>query len=162
MYRQRSKRHSVTSIGGVLLAGLIAAGLPQAVCADEATAIEPTPVVTEEALPAPQPEVTVETTAAPAALNVYHPLVRYRAVGLFPGHLMRKPQKQMTLLVEDPCCCGHYAEVPVCVPCCCEEAAKVCERPGVLGRYWVDHQFDCGFCVSVLFRTRGDVVVVYR
>ena len=166
----------------IITIGLFVAGQPVSLCAAEPSetvaaevvvseavvgealrdeVVPPVVDATEELIPIPQGEAIAEPDTAAAPMNVYRPLVRYRPAVLLRTGWRRKPQKQMTLLVEDPVRCGCYAEVPVCVPCCCEGAATVCVRPGVLGRCWVDHRFDCGYCVSVLFRTRGDVVVVY-
>ncbi len=114
-----------------------------------------------EPVPAPSAELLPEASATDP-INIFHPKIHYRVRGHCKPCCLAKPPVKTTLLVRDPESCDCYAEVPVCIPCCCEGEAQVCNRPGILGRRWVDHDFACGFQISVLFRTRGDVVVVYR
>jgi hypothetical protein len=97
--------------------------------------------------------------ALPAGKVVQLP-VTYRT----PHHVKRKlkcvPTTTTVLLVEDPCNCGCYVEVPVCVPACCQGPPEVCGKQGVLGRRSVTYDWANGVRVKVLFRARGDLVVV--
>ncbi len=115
-----------------------------------------------ESVPAPAPEAVLPEASAAEPIKVFHPKIHYRVRGHCKPCCLAEPPVKTTLLVRDPESCDCYAEVPVCIPCCCEGEAQVCNRPGILGRRWVDHDCACGFQISVLFRTRGDIVVVYR
>jgi hypothetical protein len=66
-----------------------------------------------------------------------------------------------TLLVKDPCdCCCECAEIPVCLPAGCKNPS-ICSRCGLFGRSIVTYSYDCGCCVTIVFRRCGDVVVKY-
>jgi len=119
---------------------------------------------TAESLPAPtgdESSAIVDFLAADAipAHNVHCLPIHYRA--LLHNRCFRGASDKMVLLVEDPCHCGCYAQVPVCLPTCCVGAPHVCAKPGVLGRRRVSYTWDCGFAVEVIFRTRGDLVVLH-
>ncbi len=115
-----------------------------------------------EVVPASSPEAVPPAASATDPINLFHPKIHYRVRGHGKPCCLAESPVQITLLVRDPASCDCYVEVPVCIPCCCVGEAQVCDRPGILGRRWVDHDFACGFQISVLFRARGDVVVVYR
>ncbi len=71
------------------------------------------------------------------------------------------PKASQTLLVKDPCdCCCECAEIPVCLPTCCKNPCISC-RCGLFGRSIVTYSYDCGCCVTIVFRRCGDVVVKY-
>jgi hypothetical protein len=71
------------------------------------------------------------------------------------------PKASQTLLVKDPCdCCCECAEIPVCLPACCKNPCISC-RCGLFGRSFVTYSYDCGCCVTIVFRRCGDVVVKY-
>ena len=65
---------------------------------------------------------------------------------------------QAVLAVTDPCCCDNSAEIPVCLPGCCEGEPTVCESV-CLGRGVVEYEWCCGFRVKVVFQKRGDIAV---
>ena len=100
-------------------------------------------------------------TAAPApapapACKTYKPCVCYRGDFCCCG-----PRVSQTLLVKDSCdCCACVAEIPVCLPACCTGNPKVCCECGLFGRTIVTYSYDCGACVTIVFR-RCDVVVKY-
>lgn len=125
----------------------------------------PTALQQIEPIPAPQAEVVTAMPTIVAepidACHVYKPIVHYRVKGHCPPCCAAKAPVETTLLVKDPAACDCYAEIPVCLPCCCVGEVRVCNRDGILGRRRVDYEWDCGFKISVLFRARGDVVVNY-
>ncbi len=125
----------------------------------------PPPVPSEAA---PGDEVVVESIVAEPIVaepidpcHIVKPVVHYRVRGHCPPCCESAPPIETTMLVKDPASCDCYAEIPVCLPCCCVGEASICNRDGILGRSWVDYEWDCGFKISVLFRARGDVVVHY-
>jgi hypothetical protein len=69
------------------------------------------------------------------------------------------PPIQTVLLVKDPCVCGCFVEVPICLPVCCEGEPKVCCKNGLLGRSIVEYEWCCGYRVKIVFDRRGDLVV---
>jgi hypothetical protein len=69
------------------------------------------------------------------------------------------PPIYTVLKVANPCCCGDYACVKVCLPACCTCPPKVCERCGLFQRGIVTYEWPCGHRVTVVFtRLRGVVV----
>jgi hypothetical protein len=89
----------------------------------------------------------------------YKPCVTYRGCFDCCG-----PKVSQVLMVKDPCDCSCNpcaAEIPVCLPACCKTPCVNC-KCGLLGRGIVTYSYDCGACVTVVFRNCGDVVVVYR
>ena len=89
----------------------------------------------------------------------YKPCITYRGCLDCCG-----PKVNQVLLVKDPCDCSCNpcaAEIPVCLPACCKTPCVNC-KSGLLGRGIVTYSYDCGVCVTVVFRNCGDVVVVYR
>jgi hypothetical protein len=89
----------------------------------------------------------------------YKPCVTYRGCLDCYG-----PKIGQMLMVKDPCDCSCNpcaAEIPVCLPACCKTPCVSC-KCGLLGRGIVTYSYDCGVCVTVVFRNCGDVVVVYR
>ena len=149
-------------IASVLTAALTTFTLVPAIADQAAKEAGTAFVALQPAESVPAPEAVLPEAASEDAINVFHPKIHYRVRGHCKPCCQAKPPVKTILLVRDPASCDCYAEVPVCLPCCCEGEAQVCDRPGILGRRWVDHDFACGFQISVLFRTRGDVVVVYR
>jgi hypothetical protein len=99
------------------------------------------------------------TKAAPAPeYKTYKPCVCYRGCCDCCG-----PKASQVLKVKDPCdcCCSCcLAEIPVCLPACCKDP-KVCCSCGLFGRGIVTYSYDCGCCVTIIFRRCGDVVVKY-
>jgi hypothetical protein len=97
------------------------------------------------------------TTIAPAPCKSYSPCVIYRGCCDCCG-----PKASQVLLVKDPsdCCCCCTAEIPVCLPACCTNP-KVCYGSGLFGRGIVTYSYDCGCCVTIVFRRCGDVIVKY-
>jgi hypothetical protein len=71
------------------------------------------------------------------------------------------PTIETVLLVKDPCVCGCFVEVPVCLPVCCTGAPEVDCHRGLLGRDVVEYDWCCGYKVKVVFDRRGDVTVHY-
>jgi hypothetical protein len=69
------------------------------------------------------------------------------------------PALPMVLAVKDPCVCGCYVEVPICLPACCTDAPKVCEHGGIFGRDVVEYEWCCGYRVKIIFDRHGDVIV---
>jgi hypothetical protein len=69
------------------------------------------------------------------------------------------PPIYTVLNVENPCCCGEYACVKVCLPACCDCPPKMCERCGLLKRGIVTYQWPCGHRVTVVFTHLRGVVV---
>jgi hypothetical protein len=101
-----------------------------------------------ETAPAPAPECTT-----------YKPCVTYRGCCDYCG-----PKASQVLKVKDPCdcCCNPcVAEIPVCLPACCKDP-KVCSSCGLFGRGIVTYSYDCGCCVTIVFRNCGDVIVRYE
>lgn len=94
--------------------------------------------------------------APPPVCTVYKPCVEYKGCLDCCG-----PKVQQVLVVKNPrdCCCA--AEVPVCLPACCSNPC-VSSRCALFGRSIVKYEYDCGVCVTVMFRKCGDVVVTYR
>lgn len=68
-----------------------------------------------------------------------------------------EPQKAV-MTVTDPCCCDRTAEIPICLPGCCEGEPRVCESV-CLGRGVVEFEWCCGFRVRVVFQKCGDIAV---
>ncbi len=102
-----------------------------------------------------------ETAQAPApapTCKTYKPCVTYRGCWDCCG-----PKASHTLNVKDPCdcCCNPcYAEIPVCLPACCKNPCVSC-KCGLFGRGIVTYSFDCGCCVTIVFRNCGEVIVKY-
>jgi len=97
--------------------------------------------------------------ATQLACGSYTPCVVYRGCLECCG-----PKVSQILMVKDPCdcCCNPCAaEIPVCLPACCKNPCVSC-KCGLFGRGIVTYSYDCGVCVTVVFRNCGDVVVVYR
>ena len=97
-------------------------------------------------------------TAPAPACKTYQPCVTYRGCCGCCG-----PKVSQVLKVKDPCdccCCACVAEIPVCLPACCKDA-KVCCGCGLFGRGVVTYSYDCGCCVTIVFRRCGDVIVKY-
>jgi hypothetical protein len=69
------------------------------------------------------------------------------------------PALPLVLAVKDPCVCGCFVEVQVCLPACCTDAPKVCSHDGVFGREVVEYEWCCGYRVKVIFDRHGDVIV---
>lgn len=68
------------------------------------------------------------------------------------------PTYQTTLTYCDPCS-DCLVCIPVCVPVCCDEPAKIVERHGALGRSVVVFRWCCGYMVKVVTDRCGDVAV---
>ena len=97
--------------------------------------------------------------ATQPACGSYKPCIAYRGCLDCCG-----PKVTQTLMVKDPCDCTCNpcaAEIPVCLPACCKIPCVSC-KCGLLGRGIVTYTYECGVCVTVVFRNCGDVVVVYR
>jgi hypothetical protein len=100
-----------------------------------------------------------QTAPAPAPeCKTYQPCVIYRGCCDCCG-----PKATQVLKVKDPsdCCCCSVAEIPVCLPTACKDP-KVCSTCGLLGRGIVTYSYDCGCCVTIIFRNCGDVIVKYE
>lgn len=69
------------------------------------------------------------------------------------------PPVQTVLLVKDPCVCGCYIQVPVCLPACCTGTPEVCCHKGFLGRDVVEYNWCCGYRIKMVFDRRGDLTV---
>jgi hypothetical protein len=96
-----------------------------------------------------------KTTTAPVC-KTYKPCVSYCGCCDCCG-----PKASQVLSVKDPCdCCCSLAEIPVCLPACCKNPCVSC-RCGLFGRGVVTYSYDCGCCVTIIFRRCGDVVVKY-
>ena len=65
---------------------------------------------------------------------------------------------EAVLGVTDPCCEDNSAEIPVCLPPCCEGEPTVCASV-CLGRGVVEYEWCCGFRVKVIFQKRGNIAV---
>ena len=112
------------------------------------------------ATPTVETSLTTTSDCCPAAPVVecksYKPCVTYRGCLDCCG-----PKVSQVLLVKDPCdCCCSIAEIPVCLPACCKEPCVSC-KCGLLGRGIVTYSYDCGTCVTIVFRKCGDVIVKY-
>ena len=72
-------------------------------------------------------------------------------------------EKSVTVCVENPACLGKLNTLSLCIPCCINGPAQVCNpRCGLLlGRGKVDLVWDCGFTAKVTFLACGDAVVTY-
>ena len=71
-------------------------------------------------------------------------------------------ERKVSVCVENPACKGTLNNVPLCVPCCVDGAAQVCNpRCSLLGRGKVDLVWDCGFQATITFLATGDAVVTY-
>jgi hypothetical protein len=70
------------------------------------------------------------------------------------------PSIQTVLCVKDPATCCTVL-VPVCLPRCCTDVPCVSSRVGLFRRGIVDHDWNCGLRVRVVFSRHGDVVVHY-
>ena len=99
------------------------------------------------------------TAPAGPACRVYKPCVTYRGCCDCCG-----PTASQTLMVPDPCddccCTPSRAEIPVCLPACCKNPCVSC-KCGLFGRGVVTYSYDCGCCVTIVFRNCGDVIVKY-
>lgn len=69
--------------------------------------------------------------------------------------------KEIVLQVKDPCT-GCVTDVPVGIPCCCDDEPTVCCRKGVLCRDVVEYSWCCGFSVKMVINRCGDIVVHYH
>jgi hypothetical protein len=69
------------------------------------------------------------------------------------------PPLPTVLAVQDPCVCGCFVEVPICLPGCCTGQPKVCTHGGIFGRDVVEYEWCCGYRVKIVFDRRGDVTV---
>lgn len=103
---------------------------------------------------------TCDSTApAGPACRVYKPCVTYRGCCDCCG-----PTASQTLMVPDPCddccCTPSRAEIPVCIPACCKNPCISC-KCGLFGRGVVTYSYDCGCCITIVFRNCGDVIVKY-
>jgi hypothetical protein len=99
-----------------------------------------------------------ETAPAPAQqCKTYKPCVTYRGCWDCCG-----PKVSQVLNVKDPCdcCCPCVAEIPVCLPACCKNPCVSCNC-GLFGRGVVTYSYDCGCCITIVFRNCGDVIVKY-
>jgi hypothetical protein len=95
---------------------------------------------------------------APAPCKTYQPCIDYR--GCWD---CCTPTVHQVLNVKDPCdcCCSPcVAEIPVCLPACCKNPC-VCCKCGLFGRGVVTYSYDCGCCITIVFRNCGDVIVKY-
>jgi hypothetical protein len=124
-------------------------------------ATQPAAMLNAEPIPPPVPQAEAAAADAIDACHIFTPLVHYRSSWFCPPCCVAYEPVEVTLLVKDPASCDCYAEIPVCIPSCCVDEATICNRAGILGRRWVDYEWQCGFKISVLFRARGDVVVHY-
>lgn len=70
-----------------------------------------------------------------------------------------EPPIQLMLAVKDPCVCDCFVDVAICLPACCTDVPKVCNRRGLLGRDVVEYEWCCGYRVRVVFDRHGDVMV---
>jgi hypothetical protein len=100
----------------------------------------------------------VTCTPAPAPVcTTYKPCVTYRHRGCSTCG----PKVSQVMLVKDPCCCTSQAEVPVCLPACCDEVC-ISSKCGLFGRGYVTYDYKCGVSVTFTFLRGGDVIVTYR
>lgn len=72
----------------------------------------------------------------------------------------RCDMKEVVVLVQDPCTCC-CVEVPVCVPCCCNQICTTDCRCGLFGREITEYCWDCGFRMEIVATKHGDFVVHY-
>ncbi len=100
-----------------------------------------------------------QTAPAPAPqCKTYKPCIDYRGCWDRCG-----PKVSTVLKVKDPCdcCCNPcLAEIPVCLPACCKNPCVSC-KCGLFGRSVVTYSYDCGCCITIVFRNCGDVIVKY-
>ena len=68
--------------------------------------------------------------------------------------------KEVVVIVKDPCTCC-CVEVPVCVPCCCNEMCTTNCHCGLFGREITEYCWDCGFRMEIVATKHGDFVVHY-
>jgi hypothetical protein len=99
------------------------------------------------------------TPAVGPACRIYKPCVTYRGCCDSCGQSVNQ-----TLMVPDPCddccCTPSRAEISVCLPACCKNPCINC-KCGLFGRGVVTYSYDCGCCVTIVFRNGGDVIVKY-
>lgn len=139
-----------------------------AAIAQEPTPAEPEtiPAIEQEpAAPAVEHEPAAVVAEAPvyAAAEVCCPIevARHRVTRSAKELYACQDVVPVTLCVENPADCCHY-NVTLCVPCCCLDEARLCGADcGFLGRGLVTYQWSCGLCAEIVFRARGDAVVVY-
>lgn len=132
--------------------------------AEEAPMVEPAPPAMEapsvdDVMVGPAPVVMDYPHAACCPVEVIDTRTRLSARRVY-----RKAgsEKEVAVCVENPACPGKLNHVALCVPCCIEGPAKVCDpRCGLLGRGKVDLVWKCGFTARVTFLPSGEAVVVY-
>jgi hypothetical protein len=97
---------------------------------------------------------------AAASAGRCEPCIQYRHHGRPLDCCGCGPNLETVLCVKDPVTCCTVL-VPVCLPHCCTDAPCVSGRVGLFRRGIVDHDWDCGLRVRVVFTKHGDVVVHY-
>src|SRR5262249_7855384 len=130
-----------------------------AFCAPSSAARSPDGTKTDHVFAASLAKSSGGCEATQLACGSYKPCVTYRGCLDCCG-----AKVSQVLMVKDPCDCSCkpcMAEIPVCLPACCKKPCVNC-KCGLLGRGIVTYSYDCGVCVTVVFRNCGDVVVVYR
>jgi hypothetical protein len=138
-----------------LTAVLAVAILPSLASAKKARSAEP------EELPLNHATVIVGTDPAlqlsPAlALCCPQPCITYKHHGRSKCCL---PRIETVLAVKDPCACGCFIEVPLCIPGCCTTAPEMCCKTGLFGRQIVEYKWCCGYRVKIIFDRHGDLIV---
>jgi hypothetical protein len=115
--------------------------------------------VTEEPMPAPEPEIIVESPefeVRPA------PPIEYDTDGDARRMYRKSGEVNVVMIAKNPADGCHY-EIPMCIPGCCVGEPRVSGGRGLLGRGVVEFCWDCGFRAEVKFRhILGDVKVEYE
>ncbi len=72
----------------------------------------------------------------------------------------RCDMKEVVVMIKDPCskCC---LEVPVCVPCCCNQICTTNVDCGIFGREITEYCWDCGFRMEIIATKHGEFIVHY-
>ena len=86
--------------------------------------------------------------------------VSYRHIGR-PIASKCSPVSTRVLYICDPCT-GCKIEVPVCLPCCCDDCPKVSSRRAVFSVGLVTYEWCCGVKVVVRLQRCGEVLVTYH
>ena len=112
--------------------------------------------------PAQSNVLVLSPAAMPPAMPVSYSKVAisYRHVGR-PIASSCDPVATRVLCVTNPRTCCQV-QVPVCLPCCCDDSPKVHGRRTLIGDGVVHFDYCCGVTVSVRFDRCGDVLVTYR
>jgi len=121
------------------------------------------PVVTVSAVELIPADTIVIDPCAPACPQSCCPdqCITYRERGHRRCCDSCQPDLPSVLLVKNPQTCCLTA-VPVCLPVCVCGEPCVDSRCGLLHRGIVDHKYQNGFRITVVFDKRGDVLVTYH